>query len=136
MSVEIRDKTAGFGTNVQDIIPAVNRRIKKGFNFDDNWIALDSGAQTSLFNNAKDCARKLTKVELLEFEMSLLTLPMSGTFATTYKLTGIRTCLSISYFFPIRGFAMGHHLIHEGVHCANTCRAEVGFLKVRGFVHL
>jgi hypothetical protein len=47
------DKTAGIGTNVQDIILAVNRRINKGFNFDDNWIILDSGAQTSLFHNAK-----------------------------------------------------------------------------------
>ncbi len=48
-----RDKTAGIGTNVQDIVLAVNRKINKGFNFDDNWVILNSGAQTSLFYNAK-----------------------------------------------------------------------------------
>ncbi len=32
----VRDKTAGLCTNVQDIVLAVNRRINKGFNFDDN----------------------------------------------------------------------------------------------------
>ncbi len=44
----VRDKTAGIGTNVQDIVLAVNRRINNGFNFDENWAILDSGAQTSL----------------------------------------------------------------------------------------
>jgi hypothetical protein len=48
----VRDKKAGIGTNVEDIILAANRRINKGFNFDDNWVILDSGAQTSLFYNA------------------------------------------------------------------------------------
>ncbi len=49
----VRDKTAGLGTNVQGIVLAVNRRINKGFNFDDYWVILDSGAQRSLFYNAK-----------------------------------------------------------------------------------
>ncbi len=49
----VRDKTAGIGTNVQNIVMAVNRRIHKGFNFDDNLIILERGAQTSLFYNAK-----------------------------------------------------------------------------------
>jgi hypothetical protein len=49
----VRDKKAGIGTNVKDITLAVNRRINKGFNFEENWVILDSGAQTSLFYNAK-----------------------------------------------------------------------------------
>ncbi len=49
----VRDKRAGVDTNIGDIILAVNRRINKGFNFDQYWAILDSGAQTSLFHNAK-----------------------------------------------------------------------------------
>jgi hypothetical protein len=49
----VPDKTAGLGTNVQDIVLTANRRINNGFNFDENWVILDSGAQTSLFYNAK-----------------------------------------------------------------------------------
>jgi hypothetical protein len=49
----VRDKRAGVGTNLGDIILAVNRRINKGFNFNQYWVILDSGAQTSLFHNAK-----------------------------------------------------------------------------------
>jgi hypothetical protein len=49
----VRDKKAGVGTNFEEIILAVNRRIRKGFNFDQSWVILDSEAQTSLFHNAK-----------------------------------------------------------------------------------
>jgi hypothetical protein len=49
----VRDKRAGVGTNLRDIIPAVNRRINNGFNFNQYWVILDSGAQTSLFHNGK-----------------------------------------------------------------------------------
>ncbi len=49
----VRDKRAGVGTNLGGIILAVNRRINKGFNFNEYWVILDSGAQTSLFHNAK-----------------------------------------------------------------------------------
>ncbi len=49
----VRDKAAGIGINVQDIILAVNCRINKAFNFDDHGIILDSRAQTSLLHNAK-----------------------------------------------------------------------------------
>ena len=49
----VRAKSAGVGTSIGDIILAVNRRMKKGFNFDQYWVILDSGAQTSLFHNAK-----------------------------------------------------------------------------------
>ncbi len=58
---------AGIGTNVQDIILAVNRQINKGFNFD-NWIILDSGAQTSLFHNAKllkGLCQKVTPTQII-----------------------------------------------------------------------
>jgi hypothetical protein len=40
----VRYKTAGLGTNVQDIVLAVNCRINNGFNFDKNWVILYSGA--------------------------------------------------------------------------------------------
>ncbi len=49
----VRDKRAGVGTNLGDIILAVNRRINNCLNFNQNWVILDSGAQTSLFHNAK-----------------------------------------------------------------------------------
>ncbi len=49
----VRDKRAGLSTNIGDIILAVNRRINKGFNFNEYWVIVDSGVQTSLFHNAK-----------------------------------------------------------------------------------
>ncbi len=49
----VRDKRAGVGTKIGDIILAVNRRINKVFNLNEYWVILDSGAQTSLFHNAK-----------------------------------------------------------------------------------
>ena len=48
----VRDKTAGLGTNVQDIIMAVNRRINRGFNRRELGHP-NCGAQTSLFYNPK-----------------------------------------------------------------------------------
>ncbi len=59
----VRDKKAGIGTNVEDIILAVNRRINQGFNFEDTWVILDSGAQTSLFYNAKLLKNLCQKVD-------------------------------------------------------------------------
>jgi hypothetical protein len=61
-------ETAGIGTNAQDIILTANRRINKGFNFDDNWIILDSWAQTSLFHNAKllkGLCQKITTAQII-----------------------------------------------------------------------
>ena len=64
----MRDKTAGIGTTVQDIVMAVNLRINKGFNFDENWIILESGAQTTLFYNAKllkGLCQKVNKTQIV-----------------------------------------------------------------------
>ncbi len=44
----VRDKTAGLGTNVQDIVLAVNRKINNGFNFDENWVASGRSYQCGL----------------------------------------------------------------------------------------
>ncbi len=49
-SSRVRDKKAGVSTNLGDIILAFNRRINNGFNFNEYWVILDSGA---LFHNAK-----------------------------------------------------------------------------------
>ncbi len=85
----VRDKSAGVGTNLGDIILAVNRRINKGFNCNESWVILDSGAQTSLFHNAKlpknlcekthnthivgisDEVMEVTHVSLLRFDHNL-----------------------------------------------------------------
>jgi hypothetical protein len=49
----VRDKATGMVTNIQDIVMALSRQLNKGFDFDENWIILDSGAQTSSLYNAK-----------------------------------------------------------------------------------
>jgi hypothetical protein len=85
----VRDKTAGIGTNVQDIVLAVNRRNNKGFNFDDNWVILDSEAQTSLFYNAKllkGLCRKVNRTQIVEISDQPIDVTHEGYFCENLQV--------------------------------------------------
>ncbi len=85
----VRDKTAGIGTNVQDIVVAVNRQINKGFNFDENWIILESSAQTTLFYNAKllkGLRQKVNKIQIVGISDQPIEITHEGNFCDTLQV--------------------------------------------------
>jgi hypothetical protein len=85
----VRDKRAGVGTNLGDIILAVNRRINKGFIFNEYWVILDSGAQTLLLHNAtllKNLCEKTQNTHIVGISDEVMEITHEGHFCKNLRV--------------------------------------------------